>query len=136
MASIVNAIRECLDTKLSSLSGLPDVAYPNVPYTIISGTPFFKIDFIPTSITPASRGIDPYLRYQGIYSILVCTPENQGPGAGLVYADALLDHFKATSYVSNGTKNVTIDYSEVRTSFLDSPFYCTPVNVVWYTYDR
>jgi hypothetical protein len=29
---------------------------------------------------------------------------------------------------------VSIDYSEVRTSFLDSPFYCTPITVGWYIY--
>jgi hypothetical protein len=29
---------------------------------------------------------------------------------------------------------ISIDYSEVRTSFLDSPFYCTPITIGWYIY--
>jgi len=61
-------------------------------------------------------------------------PEGLGPGAGDDIADLLLDRFNATTDVSYGGYIVSIDYSEVRTSFLDSPFYCTPVTVAWYIY--
>jgi hypothetical protein len=43
----------------------------------------------------------------------------------------LLDTLGTTT---TGTIIVSIDYSEVRTSFLDSPFYCTPVTIGWYIY--
>lgn len=134
--AIMDNIRACLDKRLATLPGLPDVAWPNTPYEHIPGTTYLKVTLFPNSIRPASRGPDPWKKYDGIYSILVCTPEGEGPGAGYSLADDLLEHFKATSYVTDGGTSVTIDYSEVGTSFLDSPFYCTPVDVAWYIYDR
>jgi hypothetical protein len=43
----------------------------------------------------------------------------------------ILDTMGSTS---TGSIIVSIDYSEVRTSFLDSPFYCTPITIGWYIY--
>ena len=158
--TIINDIRACLDTHLSGTVGLPAIARQNVPYQPTTGTPFVKADLVPTSRRPAVRGLNPQQRYDGLYSILICTPEGMGPGAGYDLADLLLDRFNATTDVlyTNPTDTillesgddilletgdrlllgsptiVSIDYSEVRTSFLDSPFYCTPITVGWYIF--
>lgn len=158
--TIINDIRACLDTHLSNTVGIPVVARQNVPFEPTTGTAYIKADLIPTSRRPAVRGLNPQQRYDGLYSILICTPEGLGSGAGYDIADLLLDRFNSTTDISYsnpfdamlqesgddillednsrlllGTPTiVSIDYSEVRTSFLDSPFYCTPVTVAWYTY--
>jgi hypothetical protein len=133
--SIINDIRACLDTHLAGTVGLPAVAYQNVPYEPTTGTTFVKVDMVPTSRRPAVRGLNPQQRYDGLYSILICTPENLGPGAGYDIADLLLDRFNATTDISLSGLTISIDYSEVRTSFLDSPFYCTPVTIAWFVYN-
>jgi hypothetical protein len=159
--TIINDIRACLDTHLSGTVGIPAIARQNVPYEPTTGTSFIKVDLVPTSRRPAVRGLNPQQRYDGLYSILICTPEGMGPGAGYDVADLLLDRFNATTDISytNPTDTillengddilletgdrlllgsptiVSIDYSEVRTSFLDSPFYCTPITVGWYIYN-
>jgi hypothetical protein len=133
--SIINDIRACLDTHLAGTVGLPAVAHQNVPYEPTTGTAFVKVDMVPTSRRPAVRGLNPQQRYDGLYSILICTPENLGPGAGYDIADLLLDRFDATTDISLSGLTISIDYSEVRTSFLDSPFYCTPVTIAWYVYN-
>ena len=133
--SIINDIRACLDTHLTGTAGLPAVAHQNVPYEPTTGTTFVKVDMVPTSRRPAVRGLNPQQRYDGLYSILICTPENLGPGAGYDVADLLLDRFDATTDISLSGLTISIDYSEVRTSFLDSPFYCTPVTIAWYVYN-
>ena len=159
--TIINDIRACLDTHLSGTVGIPAIARQNVPYQAITGTSFIKVDFMPTSRRPAVRGLNPQQRYDGLYSILICTPEGLGSGAGYDVADLLLDRFNATTDVvytnptdaillengddillENGDRLllgsptiVSIDYSEVRTSFLDSPFYCTPITVGWFIYN-
>jgi hypothetical protein len=133
--SIINDIRACLDTHLAGTVGLPAVAHQNVPYEPTTGTPYVKVDMVPTSRRPAVRGLNPQQRYDGLYSILICTPENLGPGAGYDIADLLLDRFDATTDISLSGLTISIDYSEVRTSFLDSPFYCTPVTIAWYVYN-
>lgn len=138
--TIINDIRACLDTRLSGTTGLPTIARQNVPFEPTTGTPFVKADLIPTLRRPAVRGLNPQQRYDGLYSILICTPEGLGSGAGYDIADLLLDRFNATTDISYTNPSaqtyiVSIDYSEVRTSFLDSPFYCTPVTIAWYTYN-
>lgn len=164
--TIINDIRACLDTHLSGTVGIPTIARQNVPFEPTTGTSYVKADLIPTSRRPAVRGLNPQQRYDGLYSILICTPEGRGPGAGYDIADLLLARFEATTDVVytnavgkllqedndkllkedgdallledgnllSSSVIVSIDYSEVRTSFLDSPFYCTPVTVAWYTY--
>ena len=158
--TIINDIRACLDTHLSGTVGIPAIARQNVPFEPTTGTSFVKADLIPTSRRPAVRGLNPQQRYDGLYSLLICTPEGLGPGAGYDVADLLLARFEATTDITytNPTDAilqedgfalllednsklllgsptiVSIDYSEVRTSFLDSPFYCTPITVAWYCY--
>ena len=159
--TIINDIRACLDTHLTNTVGIPAIARQNVPFEPTTGTAFIKADLIPTSRRPAVRGLNPQQRYDGLYSILICTPEGLGSGAGYDIADILLDRFNATtdivytnpfdgilqentddllqednSRLLLGTPTiVSIDFSEVRTSFLDSPFYCTPLTVAWYCYN-
>lgn len=133
--TIINDIRACLDTHLSGTSGIPTIARQNVPFEPTTGTSFVKADMIPTSRRPATRGLNPQQRYDGLYSILICTPEGLGPGAGYDIADLLLARFNAATDISNAGLIISVDYSEVRTSFLDSPFYCTPVTIAWYVYN-
>jgi len=132
--SIINDIRACLDTHLAGTSGIPVIAPQNVPYEHLAGTPYIKATLIPTSRRPAVRGLNPSQRYEGIYSLLVCVPEANGAGAGYDIADDLLTRFNSTTDITYNGLTITVDFSEVRTSFLDSPFYCTPVNVNWYVY--
>ena len=133
--TIINDIRACLDTHLSGTVGIPTIARQNVPFEPTTGTSYVKADMIPTSRRPAVRGLNPQQRYDGLYSLLICTPEGLGPGAGYDIADLLLARFEATTDISNSGLTISVDYSEVRTSFLDSPFYCTPITVAWYCYD-
>lgn len=132
--TIINDIRACLDTHLSGTASIPTIARQNVPFEPTTGTSYVKADMIPTSRRPAVRGLNPQQRYDGLYSLLICTPEGLGPGAGYDIADLLLARFEATTDISNAGLTISVDYSEVRTSFLDSPFYCTPITVAWYCY--
>jgi hypothetical protein len=133
--TIINDIRACLDTHLSGTAGIPTIARQNVPFEPTTGTSYVKADMIPTSRRAAVRGLNPQQRYDGLYSLLICTPEGLGPGAGYDIADLLLARFNAATDISFNGLIISVDYSEVRTSFLDSPFYCTPVTIAWYVYN-
>lgn len=158
--SIINDIRACLDTHLVGTSGIPTIAHQNVEFNPTTGTSFIKADLVPNSRRPAVRGLNPQKLYTGFYNLLVCTPEGQGSGAGYEIADLLLGRFECATDIlyTNPTDTillesgdtlllesgdslllgsptiVSIDYSEVGTSYLDSPYYCTPVTVSWYLY--
>lgn len=138
--SIINDIRACLDSHLVGTAGIPSIAHQNVEFNPTTGTSFIKADLVPNSRRPAVRGLNPQKLYTGFYNLLVCTPEGQGSGAGYDIADLLLERFDCATDIlytkPTGTTPiiVSIEYSEVGTSYLDSPYYCTPVTVSWYIY--
>lgn len=132
--SILNTVRGAMDTHLAGMAGVPTIVPQNVNFTPTAGVAYLKSTLVPTMIRPATRGLNPQLRYDGVYSVLICMPEGNGSGAGYDLADDILARFASTSDISFGSLIVSINYSEVDNSFLDTPFYCTPVNVAWYIY--
>lgn len=133
--SIMNDIRAALDTHLGTDVTLPPKSFENVAYKPVNGQAFLKTTLIPTSRRSAVRGINPQQRYDGVYSVLICTPEKVGTGAGLDIADKLLTLFAPVTDISQNGIILSIDYSEIGLGYLDSPFYCTPVRIGWYIYN-
>ena len=139
MASIQNDIRAALESHLSATSGLPSIAYENVAFEPTTGTSFLKVQYLPTVTRPAVRGLNPQLRYQGVFSVTVFAPEGQGPATADDYANKVIDAFAATTDISftNGdaeTIIVSIDYAERQQGIIDSPWYFVPINIGWYIY--
>lgn len=134
--AILDNIRACLDKKLLTLANAPDLVFENTTYEHTPGVTFIRAKLITNSVRPVSRGVNPWIKYDGIYALSIYTPEGEGTGAGLSLVDDLMDLFKATTYVVDGSTAITVDYTEAGTGFLDSPFYCTPVSVVWYTHNK
>lgn len=139
MPSIYNDIRAALETHLSNVSGIPSVAYENVSFEPQTGTSFLQVMFLPTERRPAVRGLNPQQRYQGVFSILVHTPEGKGPKEADDYANTLLEAFEATTDISftNSdleTIKVSLDYAERQQGILDSPWYYVRVDIGWYIF--
>lgn len=133
--SIMNKIRAALENHLVTMPDVPPVATPNVKFDPDESTLFLRAQFIPRVRRPDVRGPNPMQRYEGLYNILVCSPTYDGEGAGLAIADTLLQRFDATTDITRNGVTVRIDYAEVALSYQDSPFFCTPVVVSWYTYN-
>lgn len=138
--TIMNDIRACLDSRLNlAVSGTTPIAFQNQKFIPVTNTTFIKTAFVPTLRRPAVIGLNPQQRYNGIYNLVICTPEGKGSGGAYDLADTLLDLFNATTDVSHPNYPSTdvivhIDYSELDNSFLDSPYFCTPINIAWYAY--
>lgn len=140
MASIHKDIRAALESHLNNTANLPAIAYENVAFTPVVGTSFIKSQYVPTSTKPAVRGLNPQLRYQGIYSVTVFAPEGAGPNEAEGYINTIIESFAATTDITftNGdgdTFKVSIDYSERQQGMIDSPWYFTPINIGWYIYN-
>ena len=139
MASIQNDIRAALESHLAGTSGLPDIAYENVAFEPTTGTSFLTVQYLPTVTRPAVRGLNPQLRYQGVFSVTVFTPEGRGPATADDYANKVIDAFAATTDISftnidAETIKVSIDYAERQQGIIDSPWYFVPINIGWYIY--
>ena len=141
MANIHKDIRAALETRTSKISGLPKIAYENVAFSPKTGTSFLKVLYLPTSATPAVRGLNPQLSYRGVFSVTVFTPEGYGPSAADDYANKVIDAFQATTDISftnaqSETINLSIRYAERQQGLIDSPWYYVPINIGWYVYNN
>ena len=138
MADINREIRAALETHLSNISGLPDIAYENVPYEPTTGQSFLRVSYMPTLRRPAVRGLNPQQEYRGILAINAYAPEGSGTGACEDIVEKLLEGFEATTDITynNGSEDYTvfIDYAERDIGLTDAPWYLIPVNIGWYIY--
>lgn len=139
MASVYDDIRAALEVKLASVEGLPDIAYENVSYSPTTGVSFVQPKFIPVSRRPASRGLNPQQRYDGVFRVFCYTPEGSGPSAADDLADKVIEAFEATTDISftnaaSQTIIVSVDYAERDNGFTDNPWYYVAVNIGWYLY--
>jgi len=135
MANIQKEIRAALETQLSMVASLPEVAYQNVPYNPTTGTSYIEVTYLPTSRRPAVRGLNPQQRYEGVFAINCYAPEGNGPSAAETIAENVANAFEATTSITTNNVTVSIDYSEVIQGFLDSPWFVVPVNIGWYAYN-
>ena len=139
MASIHNDIRAALETHISTTVNLPDIAYENVAFEPTTGTSFIRVMYLPTVTRPAVRGLNPQLRYQGVFAVTVFTPEGNGPSTADGYVNKVIDAFQATTDISftnaeSETIKLSIDYAERQQGLIDSPWYYVPINIGWYIY--
>jgi hypothetical protein len=131
----ISAIRTALEAHLASTSpALPAVAWPNVPFTPVTGTPYLRADFVPVTRRPVVAGPAPEQRAAGLFYVTVYTPEDQGATAGLALADALLARFNGSTAIVASNVTVRLEYSETKMPLHDPPFYAIPVEIGWYAY--
>ena len=140
MASIHNDIRAALETHISTTANLPTIAYENVAFEPTTGTSFIRVMYLPTVTRPAVRGLNPQLRYQGVFAVTVFTPEGNGPSTADDYVNKVINAFQATTDISftnaqSETIKLSIDYAERQQGLIDSPWYYVPINIGWYTYN-
>lgn len=135
MANIQREIRSILETQLAAVNDVPQIAYENVPYSPTTGISYIEVNFVPTSRRPAVRGLNPQQRYEGIFIINCYAPEGKGPAAAETIAENVMTAFEATTSLTTNNITVSVDYSEVRQGYLDSPWFVVPVSIGWYAYN-
>ena len=139
MADINRKIRSALETHLSTISGLPDIAYENVPYEPTTGQSFIRVAYMPTVRRPAVRGRNPQQEYRGLLALNVYAPEGSGPAVCEDIVEKLLEGFEATTDITynDGSDDyaVCIDYAERSIGITDAPWYLIPVNIGWFIYN-
>mgnify|MGYP003644160834 FL=1 len=137
--SYYDDIRAALEVALNGIAGIPAIAWENKRYAPVTGTPYILVRNLPTSRRPAVRGLNPQMRYQGVFQLLVKFPEGAGPGPSEDLTETLLETFEATTDLSftntdAQTVYVTIDYAEQVGAYTESPWYTTPINIGYYSY--
>ena len=133
--TIMNDIRAALETKLNTQSSLlPTLFFENVRNNPNQDDSFVRVSLVPTSTRPATRGDNPKIRYDGLFSMLICVPNNTGSGTSQGYVDTILALFSPSTAFSSGDATVSVDFAESSIGYFDEPFYCIPVSVGWHAY--
>jgi hypothetical protein len=134
----MNSIRTALENHLQTTPSppLPAIAWPNVPYTRVTGTPFIRVEFIPVLRRPVVVGPNPEQRHSGLFYLTVYTPEDRGAYDGMAVVDRLLTRFNGSSAITTSTVIVRLEYSAAKMPLHDAPFFAIPIEIGWYAYIR
>jgi len=133
--SIYKDIRAALETRLNSTPDIPEIAWENVPYSPTTGTPFIKPMFQPTLRRQSAMATTPPHYYQGIFTILCYHPEGSGSGASQETVDALVNRFNSTTDITYSGLTVSLRGAQQESSYINSPWFVTPITVSWFIYD-
>lgn len=101
-------IESALIKRLTILSDLPDVAWPNMPFTPTPGRPYFKPALLPGEPTQAGIGESAMNRMSGIFQVAVFVPAGIGTKDLRTMCSALEAHFKRGTVLNYNGVKVTI----------------------------
>lgn len=133
--AVYDDIRAALEVHLANTPGIPQIAWENVKFEPTTGTPYVKTRLLHTSRRPAVRGLNPQMRYQGTFQVFVCYPEGSGPSDVQNMANTIIDRFNTGDDLTSNGVAVTIEWSGIVGSYNDGPWFITPVNVHWFSYN-
>lgn len=134
-------IQACLDISLNLAFPNTPIAWENTSFNTPEKSLWLRPRFMPIDRRPSAMGQVPNTnvpvlqRYNGIYQVIIATPEDSGIKEANDAFNTLLSRFEATSDLGPVSNiYVTIKQIEKMRAYSESPWYKTPVNIHWYTY--
>lgn len=134
-------ILAALETRVLSLTDVPDIAFENVKYIPKTDVTYLRTRFMPMDRRPASCGIGPDLKpymqhYYGVFQIVINCPESKGQAETNKIVNEICDKFEAATDISHEDVYVTIKQVERMRGISEAPWYKTPVNIHWFSYTK
>jgi hypothetical protein len=103
-----SSIRSAFVTKLQTFSPLPSVAWENMPFTPVIGTPYIRPFLLTGEPFQAEIGTAGANRHTGLYQISLYYPAGKGVLALGTLRDALIDHFKRGTTLTYSSLTIII----------------------------
>lgn len=129
------ADREALETALAANAGGIDIAYENVPYEPVEGTPYQAAYML--FAEPENIEVGPAYKERGIFQVNLFYPTNAGPGAAEARADSIRDTFyKDAAFVADGVTVQIERTPEIGPGRVEEDRYFKPVKVRFYAHVR
>ena len=130
MSTYFNDIQAALDTQLNT-RGEP-IAFPNVPFKPVNGTPYLRPTFFPADTVQASMGANGKDETNGVYQVEVIIPLGSGRPQ---LVDTVADLFRRGTVLTYNGVNVRIRSVSVGLALaLDQTWYSVPVSANFFTY--
>lgn len=130
--SVLQNISGALDGHLSSMAGLPDVAWPNSDYQPAEGTLFLSVLLASGNVENINLG---YLEeHVGNYEVRVVAPAGQFKAEAEAMADTVADHFIANRELTYNGVTVKIISAQFGFGFTAGAWYQIPVAIDYKAY--
>jgi hypothetical protein len=122
-------IRAALDTRLSTLPGLPPVAWEGEDYAPVQGVTYAKVALLPR--TPSNRTLTEQLQDNGgVYQIGLYFPRGTPTGTMDALAGTIQQHFAAGTSLSAGIIGVRIEGTPaIAAGFPTGDRWLVPVSI-------
>lgn len=133
MSNVFSNIQNALNTRLSTLTGTPSVAWPNVKFNPQIYTEYLRPTLLPATTT--LHQVDGTQKHQGIYQVDIFVPADKGVALATQYADAIITHFKGQTLTS-GTDTIFIQAVGIGSFIRDEAWYKTYVEIYYLCYSN
>ena len=131
MATYFNDIQAALDTRLTTLSGGYDIAWPNIKYEPAGNATFLAPTFIPDEMVQVGLGSNGKDEMNGLYQVDVVYPAGQGRSS---VPDSVADHFKRGTVLSYNGTNVRVRSVSIAQAITEGAYHFVPITVNFQTY--
>lgn len=131
----LQAIRNILNGRLSTMGGLPSVAWENVSFTPVPTTSHIRVNFLPSPTRPAANHKSAMDFESGIYQVDVYAPQDQGPNPAGALAEAVRAHFSRGLTLTGSGITVNIEATpSMAANDREGPFWRIRLTVPWFAY--
>ena len=131
MSNPISSIRAAFVTKLQTFTGLPSVAWENVPFTPVTGITYIQPFLLPGEPFQAEIGTNGANRHSGVYQISIFAPTGGGMAATNTLAGSLCDHFKRGTSLTYGGVTVTVQKAYPSPAMQETDRVHIPVTVIF-----
>ena len=127
-------IRAALATHLSGLSGVPAIAWENVAYTPIVGTPWIRPTVLMGQPRQAAIGDSGPNEQVGVYQIDLFYPPDQGVLPVNTMAGKIEQRFKRGTQLTYNGIRLTISKAYISALSQESDWVQVPVNINFFAF--
>lgn len=131
MSTFFNDIQAALDTRLASMTGGYDIAWPNVPYEPAVDSTYLRPTFLPSATEQAALGDSGKDLTAGIYQVDVFTAAGSGR---TTIPDTIADHFKRGTNLTYNGITLRVRSVSILSATIDGSWQQVPVSIDFYVY--
>lgn len=128
--SVFRNIQAALDTTLSTVPSISDIAWESVEYTTKFGMDFVRPTLLPArSVLETLAGAN---KNTGIYQVDIFSYSGDGKGAGLTVADSIKTHFESNRRIVAGSNIIWIMQISLGKGVQEGSFYHIFLEINYY----
>lgn len=120
-----------LEKKFQALSPQLPTAFENVSFAPVVGQTYQRVNQLINKPLDHAITLD-ITEWRGILQVTICSPLNEGRGAGQARAQAIADHFTPPQTLTEtGVRVELLSTPAIASGFKDEDRWCIPVSIPW-----